>query len=135
MSRDCPYTAEIKWDGGDSSSRVFEFANPSGDAVWLSPAEHNKLVFAIRKGTTVQQVSAPALRKGVWTVVQVTMDGQRATLYVDGKNAAENDGMTPDTRQRPGHPVLSRSRPQGWPLGGMIDRFTIHCVAVADPTP
>jgi hypothetical protein len=130
----CTYTAEIKWEGGDGNSRVFELANPAGDAVWLSPSERNKLVFAIRKGTTVQQVSAAALRKGVWTVVRVTLDGQRATLYVDGKKAAENDGMTltPDS-VRATQCYLGRGL-KGGHFGGLIDRFTVHSVVVADPT-
>ncbi|MCX6345989.1 MAG: DUF6055 domain-containing protein [Armatimonadetes bacterium] len=125
--RSCTYTAEFKWNGKDGA-RIFEFANSNGDAVWLSPSEKGKLVFAIRKGNTVAKVSAPAVKKGVWTKVQVIVNGTYTALYVNGKNVADNPGMslTPDSI-RADQCYLGRGLKGGF-FGGMIGRFTVSSV-------
>jgi hypothetical protein len=132
--RQCTYTAAFKWTGGENGARLFEFANPNGDAVWLSPSENGRLVFAIRQGAKVEQITAPAPKQGVWTSVKVILDGPHAVLEVDGKKSAENDAMTlaPD-RVRATQCYLGRGL-KGGHFGGMIDRFTIHSVALNDQT-
>ena len=132
--RNCTYTVDFKWDGG-GGARIFEFGNPGGDAMWLSPSEKGKLIFAIRKGNVVEQVSAPAVKKGVWMTVRVVVGGSRAILFVDGKMAADNAKMTlaPDS-VRATECYLGRGLKGGY-FGGMIDRFTIHSVAVVDAVP
>jgi hypothetical protein len=133
--RDCTYTVEIRWDSGDNGARIFEFANPNGDAVWLSPSENGRLVFAIRKGTAIQQISAPALRKGVWATVRVILAEKYAMLYVDGNKAAETDTLTLTPESvRATQCYLGRGLNGGF-FGGMVDRFTIHSVALVDHTP
>ena len=132
--RNCTYTAEFKWTGGEIGARLFEFANPNGDVVWLCPSENGKLVFAIRHGMKVEQLSAPAVQPNVWTTVRVIMDGQHATLHVDGKKVAENNAMalTPES-VRATQCYLGRGLKSGH-FGGMIDRFTIHSVALMENT-
>jgi hypothetical protein len=132
----CTYTAEFKWDGDSDGARVFEFANPNGDAMWLSPSENGRMVFAIRKGTTVEQVAiAKPLKEGVWVTVQVILDGPRAILVVNGSKEAENTHMTlrPDSI-RATQCYLGRGLNGGY-FGGKIDRFTVHSVAVVAELP
>lgn len=128
----CTYTAGFRWDGGSDGARVFEFANPNGDAMWLSPSEKDRMVFAIRKGTTVEQAAfARPLKKGVWVTAQVILNGPRAILVVNGLKVAENTHMTlrPDSI-RATQCYLGRGLKGGY-FGGKIDRFTVHSVAVA----
>ncbi len=129
--RNCTYTAELKWSGGEGA-RIFEFANPGGDALWLSPSENGRLVFALRHGGTVEEVSAPAIPEGVWTTVRVTVDGRQARLYVNGKPVSENDSLTLSPESvRATECYLGRGIRGGY-FRGMIGRFTVHCVALGD---
>ena len=132
--RHCTYTMEFKWTGGENGVRLFEFANLNGDAIWLCPSENGKLVFAIRQGAKAEVLSAPAINSGIWTTVRVVLDGPHATLYVDGKKVAENASMTlaPDN-VRATQCYLGRGL-KGGHFGGMIDRFTIHSVALNGQT-
>ena len=125
--RDVTYTATFRWDGGKDGARVFEFAHANGDALWLSPSEKGSLVFALRKGNTVERVAtAKPLKKGVWVTARVVLNGTRATLFLNGVKAAENDKMTlhPDSI-RATQCYLGRGLHGGF-FGGLIDRFTVH---------
>lgn len=131
----CTYSVTVKWDGATDGSRIFEFANAKGDAMWLSPSEGGKLVFAIRKGNTVEQVTAPAIKKGLWTKIQAIVDGKTASCYVNGRLAAKNKNFTlrPDSI-RPTQCYLGRGAKGGY-FGGEIDKFTVHCVALSEVKP
>lgn len=132
---ECTYTVEVMWDGAGEGVRIFDFSNDSGDSVCLTPSANNRMVYAIRKGSQVESVSAPALRKGVWTTIQVMHEGDRASLYVNGAKAAEKKGMTlrPDSI-RAEHCYLGRGS-KGDFLGGLLGRFTVHSVALVDQSP
>ena len=134
----CTYTVEVMWDGAGEGARIFEFANPNGDVVCLTPSANGKLSFAIRKGSVVEALSAPALIKNVWTTVQVILDGKTATMLVNGKKVAERKNMTltPD-RTGATQCYLGRGLKGGY-FGGLLGRFTVHSVALIDhdpPTP
>jgi hypothetical protein len=129
----CTYTAEFKASGAVNGARLYEFANPNGDAVWMSPNENGRLVFGIRRGAKVEQVSTVAAAAGVWTSVQISLDGPRATLSVNGRQVAENKAMTlaPES-VRATQCYLGRGLKGGY-FGGQLDRFTIHCLPLAVP--
>jgi hypothetical protein len=124
--RECTYAVEFKWNGGVNGARLFEFANPNGDAVWLSPWENGKLVFAIRHGAKTETLVAQGIQPGVWTSVQVYLDGKRTTLLVNGKKVAENNAVTlsPDG-VRATQCYLGRGLTGSY-FGGLIARFTIR---------
>lgn len=126
----CTYTFEVKWDGVSGDSRIFECSNADGDAMGLFPARNGKLVFAMKKGSVVETVSAPPLQKNRWTTVQVTVSGETATLQVDGEQAGANTAVT----LRPDSIVatefyLGRGRKGGF-FGGLIAAFKVHAAAV-----
>ena len=132
----CTYTVEFKWDGAREATRVFEFANSNGDALWLSPSEKGRLVFGIRKGVKTEGVAATKpVNKGLWATVRVVLDGPRATLYLNGVQVGENTRMTlrPDSVAAT-ECYLGRGL-KGGLYGGMIGRFTVHSVALTDRTP
>lgn len=126
----CTYTAEFKATGGGNGARLFEFANPNGDAVWCSPWENGRLAFGIRQGAKFEQLTAPAVQPGVWTTMQICLDGKHASLSVNGRKVAENNAMTlaPES-VRATQCYLGRGLKGGY-LGCQLDRFTIHCVPV-----
>lgn len=132
---DCTYTFEVRWDGGPADARIFECSNAAGDAMALYPARDGKLLFAMRKGSVVETVSAPPLRKNRWTTVQVLVNGSTATLIVDGMKAGENTALTlrPESIAATEF-YLGRGR-QGGFFGGSIGQFTVHGVALNDTSP
>ena len=132
---DCTYTAEVFWDGATDGTRIFEFANASGDFVCLTPSLNGKMILALRKGPALETVIAPALARNVWTTVQVIFSGNVAGLYINGKKAGERTGM----KLRPEsigatQCYLGRGAKAGF-FGGAIGRFTIHSAALIDRTP
>jgi len=127
--RTATYTAEVKWAGG-AGARIFEFSGANGDAVWLSPSENGNMVFAIRKGHEVQQVTAPALSIGVWTTVQVVIGDQGATLFVDGAMVAENRSMTLRPESARATACYLGRGVAGNFFNGQIARFTVYSVAL-----
>jgi arabinan endo-1,5-alpha-L-arabinosidase len=131
--RACTYTVEFKWNGGVNGARLFEFANPNGDAVWFSPWENGKLVFAVRRGAKTEALIAQGLQPGLWTSVQISLDRKNAALFVNGKKVAENNALTlsPDSI-RATQCYLGRGLTSGF-YGGLIGRFTIHSAALREP--
>ncbi len=131
----CTYTAEMMWDGAAEGARIFEFASPNGDFVCLTPSANGKLSFAIRKGALIEAVSAPAFAKGVWTTVQVILEGKTASLFVNGTKVGEKKNMTlrPDSI-RATRCYLGRGLKGGF-FGGLIGRFTVHSAAIIDREP
>jgi len=128
------YTAEVLW-AGDDGERIFEFSNAQGDAVWLSPSENGRMVFAVRKGDEVQQATAPALARGVWSTVQVILGDEGAMLFVDGEKVAEDPAVTlrPES-VRATACYLGRGAAGGY-FNGRLGRFTVHSVALVDSQP
>jgi len=120
------YTVEFKCTGRGDGARLFEFANPNGDAIWLSPWEDGKLVFAIRQGAKVEYLTTQGVQPGLWTIVRIVMDGNNAALFIDGKKAAENTAakLSPESVHAT-QCYLGRGYTGGY-FGGLISRFTIH---------
>lgn len=91
---ECAYEVDFKWNGGASGERLFEFANANGDAVFLSPLQDGKTVFTIRKGGTIESITAPPITPNVWTTISVVLKNGRGTLFVNGRKVAQNPSMT-----------------------------------------
>jgi hypothetical protein len=122
----CTYTFEVNWDGKSTDARIFECSNAAGDAMGLFPSRHGKLLFAIRKGSVVETVSAPPLPPNRWTTVEVTIGDSSATLSVDGKQVGENTALTlhPDSIAATDC-YLGRGRKGGF-FGGLVSRFQVR---------
>jgi hypothetical protein len=132
---DCTYTAEVMWNGVGDGARIFEFTNSNGDGVALSPSVNGQLTFAMRKGEMVEGLTAPAIKKAVWTTIQVILNGNRAVLLVNGIKVAEKRNLTlaPES-VRATQCYLGRGL-RGDHFGGLIGRFTVHSIALVDSEP
>ena len=121
----CSYEIEFKWDGKEGE-RLLEFSNSSGDALWLTPSENGRLVFAIRIGAKKAELTAPAVSRGVWTSVIVNLNGRNASMLVDGKTAAKNSefDLCPEMI-RATECYLGRAGNGGF-FTGQIDRFRVY---------
>lgn len=126
----CTYTAEVNWDGASEEAHIFEFSNPNGDAIGLFPAKNGQLVFAMRQGKRLETLSGPPLKKNVWTMVQVVLDGSNATLSVDGVKIAKNNSVSIRPHEISATQCYLGRGAEGGHFGGLIGRFTVHSVPV-----
>jgi len=107
------FSAVVKWNGGASWQRIFDFGNDTSNYVMLTPSSGNgRLRCDIRANGLTQTVEASAgLPVGSWTHVALTLDGSRGVLYLNGAPVATNVSMNlspVDVRAQTNH--LGRSK-------------------------
>jgi hypothetical protein len=96
---DFTVAAWVKPDAANSWARIFDFGNGPTSYMFLTAragVAGNPLRFAISAGGIAgeQVVNGPPLAIGVWTHVAVTLTGNAATLYLNGRAYASNAGVT-----------------------------------------
>jgi hypothetical protein len=123
---ECAYEIDFKWNGKASGERLFEFANSNGDALYLSPLQDGKAVFALRKGGKMDSIQAPAVPPNVWTTIHVILKHGKGILYMNGKKVAENPAMN----LTPGDIRATRCTIggglNGGYFGGLIESFKVY---------
>ncbi len=92
------FAAWVKWNGGVSWQRIFDFGNDTTNYLFLTPAANTGVMrFAITTSGPggEQQINAPyALPTNSWVHVAVTLDGSNGILYLDGTPVATNNSLT-----------------------------------------
>jgi fibronectin type 3 domain-containing protein len=92
---DFTFGAWIYWNGGNNWQRIFDFGNDINQYMFLSPSSGSStLRFAIKNGGSEQIVQTSQLVTGQWVHVAITLEGDLATLYVNGVSAATNNAIT-----------------------------------------
>ena len=123
--------AWVKWNGGGTWQRVFDFGTDTTNYFFLTPlASSGKMRFAITTKSTVgeQQIdAATAMPTGSWCHVAVTLDGSKGLLYLNGNPVGTNSNLTIRPWQ-----ILAKSNYLGksqWPgdplFSGRIDSFRV----------
>lgn len=124
----------VKLNSLSTWARIFDFGSGTGNYMFLTPqfnaSKPGILRFAaIAPGYYEQaMVSSIPITTGAWTHVAVTLSGQTAKLYVNGKLAATNPAMPikPSTLGNTTQTWIGRSQ---WPdpyLNGSLDDFRIY---------
>jgi hypothetical protein len=92
------FAAWVKWNGGATWQRVFDFGANTTDYFFLTPRANNgKMHFAITiNGSGAEQtIDAPsAMPTGSWCHVALTLDGTKGLLYLNGQPVGTNSSMT-----------------------------------------
>ncbi len=92
------FAAWVKWNGGASWQRIFDFGNDTTNYFFLTPAADTGVMrFAITTSGPggEQQINAPyALPTNSWVHVAVALDGSTGILYLDGAPVATNNSLT-----------------------------------------
>lgn len=122
----------VNWDGGGNYQRIFDFGNGTNQYLFLTPNTGSGMRFAIKNGGAEQTVTTTALPTGQWVHVAVTLDGDTATLFVNGFPMASNIRVTINPSDfNPGVNYIGDSQFGGDPLfSGKIDEFRIYNYAL-----
>jgi autotransporter-associated beta strand protein len=89
------FAAWVRWHGGASWQRLFDFGNSTTHYLFLTPSSSSgTLRFGLRNGGSTEQVDAPALPVNQWRHVAVTLSGGIARIYTNGVLAAQATGLT-----------------------------------------
>ena len=88
------FAAWVKWGGGSSWQRIFDFGlGTASYAMLTTKANNGALRFEITPngGSEVRDLDAPKpMPINVWTHVAVTLDGRQAVMFVNGQAVAVN---------------------------------------------
>ena len=124
-------TAWVKWNGGATWQRVFDFGTNTVHYLYLTPrGSSGRMRFAITTtgGGGEQFIEAPtAMPTNSWCHVAVTLDGSKGLLYLNGNPVGTNSSLTIRPWQ-----ILARSNYVGksqFPVdplfSGEIDSFRV----------
>jgi hypothetical protein len=87
----------VKWNGGASWQRVFDFNQNDNDFFYVTTSDESNLVqCAITPNLSVydQVIESPApLPTNQWTQLAVVMDGRQGILYLNGQAVAVNNSV------------------------------------------
>jgi len=127
--------AWVHWDGGNNWQRIFDFGDSTTRYLFLSPSSGTgKLRFAFNNGKGEQIAeTTTALATGTWVHLAVTLNGDTATLYVNGVSVATKVAAINPTGFdfRPANNYIGKSQFAADPLfNGRIDDFRIYSYAL-----
>ncbi len=87
----------MKWNGGNSWQRIFDFGNSTSQFFFLTPSDAANLPqIGITPSASVylQTIESPVtVPVGQWTHVAVVMDGHQGILYLNGNAVAVNNSV------------------------------------------
>lgn len=128
--------AWIKWNGGSTWQRIFDFGNGEDEYMFLTPnAGASRLRFAIKNGGDEQYFESGQTITGklnTWVHVAVTLGEDGVRLYQDGEPAGSSDAITIRPSDfRPVMNYIGRSQFTADPMfKGCIDDFRIYNYAL-----
>ena len=124
-TRDVTFDLQLKWAGGTTRQRVFEFGDAE-NSLLLVILQGGRPAFAIHRGNQSSSVqSTSAIVAEQWTRVTVSLKDSIARVYLDGKLVGENPhfALVPeDVRARSGRIGAGVA---GIGFAGRIDDFAV----------
>lgn len=132
-SQDITISTWVKWNGGGAWQRIFDFGNNTRSYMFLTPSSAaGTMRFAITKdGNGAEQfLETAALPTGQWVHLTVTLGGQTAILYINGKPAVAGQMQLDLSFINPANNFIGRSQ---WPdplFNGAITDFRIFDYAL-----
>ncbi len=132
---DITVTAWVNWDGGGNWQRIFDFGNNTDQYLALLPKSgDNTLRLTIKNGSGEQFVDSLVLPTQQWVHVAARLNGNTATLYVNGSPVASNSNVTINPIDfAPNKNYIGDSQYGADPLfNGRIDEFHIYSYALTN---
>ena len=128
------FGAWIKWNGGATGQRIFDFGADTLQYMYLTPdSSGSTLYFGITTNGTEQSIQTTALTPGTWTHVAVTINGNTGKLFVNGALAAVNNNLAYNPAQLPvKYCCLGKSQYYNDYFGGQLDQVFFAGYALTD---
>ncbi|MGC3992471.1 MAG: putative Ig domain-containing protein [Chthoniobacteraceae bacterium] len=129
--RDITISAWVYWNGGSAWQRVFDFGTEI-EKYMMMTVKNSSGVLEFQMTTSraydgTLTLSGPAISSGVWTHVAVTLNGDTATMYVNGVPVAAATAPSVDPVFGQPFCYLGKSMWNSDPLySGRIDDFRIY---------
>lgn len=133
-SRQMTIAAWVRWAGGSSWQRIFDFGQDTDHYMFLTPSNGSEMRFVLKNGGDEQILSAgKKLTSARWIHVAVTMDDNAVRLYIDGEETASSTSIT--LRPSDIHPArcfIGRSMFDADPYyKGYLDDFRVYNYALS----
>ncbi|MHC4199382.1 MAG: LamG-like jellyroll fold domain-containing protein, partial [Planctomycetota bacterium] len=132
--QDTTIKLDVTWRGG-AGQRILEFAGPDGNALYMSPSEGGRFVFAIRAGGKTERMTASSLPYGKQVSVMVVLSGDKGRVFFDDKEVAKSSRMTLDPEDVGATVCFLGRGMDGNYFRGAIDNVAIHTIALVDDEP
>lgn len=122
----------VRWDGGSNWQRIFDFGTGIGQFMFLTPKTGGstmRLAFkdAFNDIASEQRIDAPALPVGTWVHLAAVLNGEYATLYVDGQAVGSVSVPATDLSDfLPTQNYIGKSQYSDPLFNGCIDDFRIY---------
>lgn len=128
----------VKWDGGSTYQRLFDFGTGTSQYMFLTPkSASNTCRFSITtngNGSEAYLQSATALPVGTWCYVAVTLDGTTGTLWINGTAVDSKPIPITPAQIAPTLNYIGKSQFTADPLFyGTVDEFHILDRALSGP--
>ena len=130
-AEDFTFAAWVYWNGGDLGQHIFDLGRDQGNRFYLSPQGTNgQLRFAARRDGNEEVVQSPALPVGSWMHLAVTVEGDTATIWLNGDRLNEGT-MTHDPQDVLGEMTWLGQKPSGEPyFHGRLDEVAVFARAL-----
>jgi len=137
LAKDITVAAWVNWDGGANWQRIFDFGTGVYQNMFLTPrsgAGTLRLAFKDNiNGTDVEkQINATALPTGQWVHVAAVLNGNYATLYVNGQPVGSvfDVGIHPSDFV-PNLNYIGKSQYPDSLFNGRVDDFRVYNYALS----
>lgn len=140
MAKDITVATWVNWDGGGDWQRIFDFGTGIYQNLFLTPRSGSATLRLALKDNingvnSEKQINTTVLPVGQWVHLAAVLNGDYATLYVNGKPVGSTFGITIDPSDFvPTQNYIGKSQYPDPLFNGRIDDFRIynHALSGAD---
>ena len=130
----------VKWSGGNSWQRIFDFGNSTNEYIFLTPSNGSEMRFVMKDNGDEQIISTSKLSTSAWKHIAITFnkigEGEGAkeevTMYIDGNKVGTKEFTIFPSKVAPSLNYIGRSMFYSDPnFKGYIDDLRFYNYALS----